>query len=50
MGVAEMRPSAPVWKNELRTHPAVTLVPMRDAAAQQVQGAEARAVVLPVAE
>jgi hypothetical protein len=48
-----MKPSALVWKDELGTRSAVVLAPMRDAlaqVAQQVQGAEARAVVLPVAE
>jgi len=53
MGVAEMQSSAPVWKDDLRTHSAVVFVPMRDAAAQlaqQVQAAEARAGVVPVAE
>jgi hypothetical protein len=53
MGVVEMQPSALGWRDELRTHSAVVFVPMRDAAAQlaqQAQGAEAQAVVLPVAE
>jgi hypothetical protein len=50
MDVAEMQPSAPVWKDELRTHSSVVFALMRGAAAQQVQAAEPQAGVLPVAE
>jgi hypothetical protein len=50
MDVAELQSSALVWKDELRNHSAVLVVPTRGAATPQVLGAGPPAVVLPVAE